>query len=49
MRVQHQKFGFGTVVSLEGAGANKKAHIHFDTDGDKMLMLKFAKLKIVNN
>lgn len=49
MRVQHQKFGFGTVVSLEGAGANKKAHIHFDTDGDKMLMLKFAKLKILKD
>ena len=49
MRIQHQKFGYGTIVSLEGAGANKKAHIHFDTDGDKMLMLKFAKLKILKD
>lgn len=48
MRVMHKMFGTGTIVAMEGAGANKKAHIKFDTEGDKMLMLKFAKLKIVN-
>ena len=47
MRVMHAKFGAGTVLSIEGAGANKKASVHFDTAGTKMLMLKFAKLGIL--
>ena len=46
-RVLHQKFGEGTVISVDGAGANKKATVHFDTAGTKQLMLKFAKLKIL--
>ena len=48
MRVMHGKFGAGTVISIEGAGANKKASVHFDTAGVKMLMLKFARLAIIN-
>lgn len=47
MRVFHQKFGEGTVLSLDGAGANKKATVHFDNEGTKQLMLKFAKLQII--
>jgi len=47
MRVMHQKFGAGTILSIEGAGANKKASVNFDTAGVKMLMLKFAKLAIL--
>ena len=47
MRVMHQKFGAGTVLSIEGAGANKKASVHFDVAGVKMLMLKFARLAII--
>ena len=43
----HAKFGAGTVLSIEGAGANKKASVHFDTAGVKMLMLKFARLAII--
>ena len=46
-RVLHQKFGEGTVISVDGAGANKKATVNFDTSGTKQLMLKFAKLKII--
>ena len=46
-RVLHQKFGEGTVISVDGAGANKKATVRFDTAGTKQLMLKFAKLKII--
>lgn len=46
-RVLHQKFGEGTVISVDGAGANKKATVRFDTAGTKQLMLKFAKLKIL--
>lgn len=47
MRVLHQKFGLGTIESLSGAGANKKATVRFDTEGVKNLMLMYAKLKIV--
>ena len=47
MRVMHAKFGAGTILSIEGAGANKKASVQFDLAGVKMLMLKFAKLKII--
>ena len=47
MRVLHQKFGQGTVVRVEGIGPNKKASVDFDESGNKMLMLKFAKLSIL--
>jgi DNA helicase-2/ATP-dependent DNA helicase PcrA len=47
MRVMHVKFGAGTILSVDGAGANKKASVQFDLAGVKMLMLKFAKLKII--
>jgi DNA helicase-2/ATP-dependent DNA helicase PcrA len=45
MRVEHQKFGVGTVISVEGVGDNAKAHVDFDNSGTKMLMLRFAVLK----
>ena len=45
MRVEHQKFGIGTVLSVEGTGDNAKANVNFDDAGPKMLMLKFAILK----
>ena len=48
MRVRHQKFGEGTVLSVDGAGANKKATVKFDTAGTKQLMLKFARLAILH-
>ena len=47
MRVMHAKFGAGTILSIDGAGANKKASVNFDHAGVKMLMLKFAKLAIL--
>ena len=47
MRVMHAKFGAGTILSIEGAGANKKASVNFDNCGVKMLMLKFARLGII--
>jgi len=45
--VEHNRFGKGEVLSLEGAGANKKAKIQFGTVGKKKLLLQFAKLKII--
>ena len=47
MRVLHQKFGQGTVVKVEGVGPNRKASVDFDESGNKMLMLKFARLSIL--
>ncbi len=47
MEVEHVKFGKGKVVNLEGEGPNKKATVFFQSVGQKQLLLKFAKLKIV--
>jgi len=48
VRVEHSRFGKGKVISVEGAGANKKAAIFFHAVGQKQLLLKYAKLKIVD-
>ncbi len=45
--VEHNRFGKGKVVALEGKGPNKKAEIEFSTVGKKKLLLQFAKLKII--
>ncbi|CAI8296170.1 MAG: ATP-dependent DNA helicase PcrA [Flavobacterium sp. SCGC AAA160-P02] len=45
--VEHNRFGRGEVLNLEGKGANKKAEIQFGTVGKKKLLLQFAKLKVI--
>lgn len=45
--VLHDRFGKGTVVSIEGDPENAKALINFENEGDKKLLLKFAKLKVL--
>lgn len=47
MRVEHQRFGKGTVKNIEGRPPQLKATVSFDGVGDKQLLLQFAKLKIV--
>lgn len=47
MEVEHERFGFGKVVSLEGGKGEVKATIFFKELGQKQLLLKFAKLRIV--
>jgi len=47
MEVEHPKFGKGKVVAVEGIGPNKKATVFFNTIGNKNLLLRFAKLKIL--
>jgi DNA helicase-2/ATP-dependent DNA helicase PcrA len=49
MKVEHPKFGFGTVVNMDLSGADRKARIHFTEVGEKTLLLSFAKLRIVDN
>lgn len=46
-QVEHERFGCGVVVSLEGGGDNAKACVEFQNAGKKFLLLKFAKLKVV--
>jgi DNA helicase II / ATP-dependent DNA helicase PcrA len=45
--VLHDRFGKGKVVSIEGDPENAKALINFENEGDKKLLLKFAKLKVL--
>jgi len=45
--VEHNRFGRGEVISIEGNGPNKKAEIKFGTVGKKKLLLQFAKLKVI--
>ncbi|WP_430927639.1 ATP-dependent helicase [Polaribacter marinivivus] len=46
--VEHNRFGRGKVLALEGKGPNKKAEIQFGTVGKKKLLLQFAKLKVLD-
>lgn len=46
MKVEHPKFGFGTVKLMDIDGANRKATVEFENVGEKTLLLSFAKLKI---
>lgn len=48
-RIEHQKFGFGKIEKLEGASHNPIATILFDINGEKKIMLNYAKLRIVEN
>ena len=49
MEVEHERFGFGKVISLEGNKPDVKATIFFKEIGQKQLLLKFAKLNIINS
>jgi len=46
--VEHNRFGVGQVLNIEGAGQDKKAEIDFDKGGIKKILLRFAKLKVLN-
>ena len=45
--VKHERFGIGAVMEIEGAGGNAKATVHFENFGQKQLLLKYARLKIL--
>jgi len=45
--IEHQRFGIGNVVRVEGSGENEKATVNFTNLGQKQLLLKFAKYKII--
>ena len=46
-QIEHQRFGVGTVMKIEGTGENTKATVAFRNAGTKQLLLKFAKFKII--
>ena len=48
-RVEHDRFGFGTILSFDGDGAGMKAQVRFDDGSTKTLLLKFAKLRVVRD
>ena len=47
LRIEHQRFGIGTVTRIEGSGENTKATVEFKNAGTKQLLLKFAKFKVI--
>lgn len=48
MKVEHQRFGVGKVLKVEGVAPNKKAIVFFHNSGQKQLLLRFARLKIID-
>ena len=46
-KIEHLRFGIGTVLKIEGTGENAKATVEFQNLGTKQLLLKFAKFKII--
>jgi DNA helicase-2/ATP-dependent DNA helicase PcrA len=48
MQVLHQQFGSGRVIQIDGEGTNRKALVFFENFGEKKLLLKFARLQIVD-
>jgi DNA helicase-2/ATP-dependent DNA helicase PcrA len=48
-KVEHQKFGFGEVVRMEGSAHNPVATVNFDIGGEKKIMLNYAKLRIITD
>lgn len=48
-KVEHQKFGFGQVLKMEGSAHNPIATVKFDVNGEKKIMLNYAKLRIIES
>ena len=47
--IEHQRFGRGMVVKVEGTGENTKATVAFENTGTKQLLVKFARFKIISS
>jgi DNA helicase-2/ATP-dependent DNA helicase PcrA len=45
--IEHERFGIGEVLRVEGVGENTKAHIRFKNAGEKQLLLKFARFRVL--
>ena len=47
-RIEHNRFGFGKIMEISGNPADLKAKISFDDHGEKILILKYAKIRVVD-
>lgn len=47
MRIEHERFGLGVVLAVEGSGENTKATVEFRNTGKKQLLLRFARFKVL--
>ena len=47
-RIEHNRFGFGKILEITGSSADLKAKIAFDEHGEKILILKYAKIRVVD-
>ena len=45
--IEHERFGLGEVLKVEGEGDSAKALIRFENAGEKQLLLRFARFKVV--
>ena len=45
--IEHNRFGFGEILEISGAVTDLKARIRFDDHGEKILILKYAKIRVV--
>lgn len=45
--IEHERFGVGEVLKVEGTGENTKALIRFENAGEKQLLLKFARFRVL--
>jgi DNA helicase-2/ATP-dependent DNA helicase PcrA len=48
-KIEHQKFGFGEVIKMEGSAHNPVATVKFELNGEKKIMLNYAKLRIIES
>ena len=46
-RIEHNRFGFGQIIEISGTPADLKAKITFDDHGEKILILKYAKIRVI--
>lgn len=46
--IEHQRFGVGRVVKIEGSGENQKATVEFKNTGTKQLLLKYARYTVIS-
>ena len=46
-RIEHNRFGFGQILEISGQATDLKAKIAFDDHGEKILLLKYAKIRVV--
>ena len=47
-RIEHNRFGYGKIESISGGPSDLKAKISFDEHGEKILLLKYAKIRVVD-